>query len=42
MTHSSTTWGQWTTINFASDDWNKLNYNIRDIKDIDKFKRLLN
>ena len=35
-------WGHWTTINFASDNWNELPQEVRQAKDLQTFKLLLN
>ena len=34
-------WGHWTSINFASNDWNDLNHNTREARDIATCKRLI-
>ena len=31
-------WGHWASINFASNDWNELNNEIRETKDLRLFK----
>ena len=35
-------WGHWTTVNFASNDWNELPQEIREAKDLQTFKVYLN
>ena len=34
-------WGHWTSINFASNDWNKLDLSIRQSPSLASFKRVL-
>ena len=35
-------WRNWTTINFASDNWNELPQEVRQEKDLQTFKLVLN
>ena len=34
-------WGLWTSINFASNDWNQLDLAIREEKSLNKFKQII-
>ena len=34
-------WDHWTSINFASNDWNDLNHDTREAGDIAAFKKLI-
>ena len=34
-------WGLWTSINFASNEWNQLDMNIRQVSSLTKFKKAI-
>ena len=34
-------WGLWTSINFASNEWNQLDMNIRQVNSLTKFKKAI-
>ena len=38
---SNRNWGHWTSTNFASNDWNKLDLSIRQSPSLASFKRVL-
>ena len=40
-TAAKTKWGHWTSINFTFNDWNDLNHDIREARNIATCKKLI-
>ena len=38
---SNRNWGLWTSTNFPSNEWDKLDKSLRELKSLDKFKKAI-